>query len=114
VPDDDPPGRAPISAIDQRALDRLRDRLERYGVLPHEYAILDGRPDALVLEQAPDGAGWQLRYWDPDRGPQSTARIYRNAVDAAKVMLGELLYRNEFDDARERYRARRAESAPAG
>ncbi|MPZ86327.1 MAG: hypothetical protein GEV28_40545 [Actinophytocola sp.] len=95
-----------ISPLDQRAIDRLRERLEHYGVLPVEYGILAPEPDALVLEQVP-GGGWQVRFWDASRGPGRDGKVFEHAVDAAKVLLATLLWSTDLDDSRARYRASR-------
>ena len=101
---EDAHSRAGITPVEQRVLDRLRDRLEHHGVLPVEYGILEPKPDALVLERSPAG-GWQIRYWDPNRGPSGRPPSFPHVVDAAKALLAELLWRPDLDDARARYRA---------
>ena len=89
-----------ISAADQRALDRLRQRLEHHGVRAEEYGIVSPKPDALVIEPAPGPAGWQVQFWDASRGPHGRPKVYEHAVDAAKVLLAELLWRDDLDAVR--------------
>jgi hypothetical protein len=89
-----------ISDADQRALDRLRRRLEHYGVRPEEYGIVSPKPDALVIEPAPEPVGWQVQFWDASRGPHGRPKVYDHAVDAAKVLLAELLWRDDLDAVR--------------
>jgi hypothetical protein len=96
--------RAGITPAEERVLDRLRQRLTHHGVLPVEYGILEPKPDALVLERV-RGGGWQIRYWDANRGPGGHPRPFPHAVDAAKALLAELLWRTDLDHARARYRA---------
>jgi hypothetical protein len=96
--------RAGLTPAEVRVLDRLRQRLEHHGVLPVEYGILEPKPDALVLERVRGGA-WQIRYWDGNRGPGGRPRPFPHAVDAAKALLAELLWRTDLDDARARHRA---------
>jgi hypothetical protein len=115
----DPPASRPrvISDGDQRVLERLRERLEHYGVRAEEYGIISPKPDALVIEPAPGPAGWQVRFWDASRGPHGRSRVYDHAVDAAKVLLAELLWRDDRDDVRaggrERPPAAHEPAAPA-
>jgi hypothetical protein len=89
------PGYRPrvISEADRLALEDLRTRLERYGVAPHEYGILDSKPDALVIEPAPDKDGWQLQFWDSDRGPTGRPKVFPDAAGAAGAMLAALRHR---------------------
>ena len=89
-----------ISDADQRALDRLRQRLEYHGVRPEEYGIVSPKVDALVIEPAPGPAGWQVQFWDADRGPTGKPTVFEHAVDAAKVLLAELLWRDDLDATR--------------
>ncbi|WP_433265593.1 TNT domain-containing protein [Actinosynnema sp. CS-041913] len=89
-----------ISEADQRALDHLKNRLDHYGVNEHEYGIVEPKPDAFVLEPAPGQAGWQVQFWDADRGPHGRPRVYEHAVDAAKALLAQLLWRDDLDEAR--------------
>ena len=95
---------AGITSVEERVLERLRQRLEHHGVLPVEYGILEPKLDALVLERAP-GGGWQVRYWDANRGPGGHPRAFPNVVDAAKALLAELLWHSDLDAARDRHRA---------
>ncbi len=97
-----------VTPAEQRVLDRLGERLEHHGVLPAEYGILEPKPDALVLERSPAG-GWQLRYWDANRGPgDHPRRPFPHAVDAAKALLAELLWHSHLDDARAHHRTNTA------
>ncbi|GGP58967.1 TNT domain-containing protein [Saccharothrix coeruleofusca] len=89
-----------VSEADRRALEHLRGRLEHFGVLPAEYGIGEPKPDALVVEPAPGGRGWQVQFWDANRGPQGRPRVYEHAVDAGKALLAELLWRDDMDQAR--------------
>lgn len=89
-----------ISDADQRALDRLRRRLEHHGVRPEEYGIVSPKVGALVIEPAPGPAGWQVQFWDADRGPSGKPTVFEHAVDAAKVLLAELLWRDDLDAVR--------------
>ena len=100
-----------ISEVEQRALDHLRARLEHHGVAPSEYGIVEPRRDVLVLEPAPGPDGWQVQFWDASRGPTGRPRVYQHAVDAAKALLAELLWRDDADEARETRRA--SERGPA-
>ncbi|MFD1151711.1 TNT domain-containing protein [Saccharothrix hoggarensis] len=84
-----------VSEVDQRALDQLKARLDHYGVPESEYGIVEPKPDALVIEPAPGRSGWQVQFWDASRGPHGRPRVYEHAVDAAKVLLAELLWRAE-------------------
>ncbi|GAA0237889.1 hypothetical protein GCM10010492_41220 [Saccharothrix mutabilis subsp. mutabilis] len=95
-----------ITDADRRALDRLKARLDHYGVAEHEYGLVEPRPDALVLEPAPGPSGWQVQFWDADRGPHGRPKVYEHAVDAAKVLLAELLWRDDRDAERAGGRAR--------
>ncbi|GAA1347056.1 glycohydrolase toxin TNT-related protein [Saccharothrix algeriensis] len=89
-----------IGEADQRALEHLKERLDHYGVGEHEYGIVEPKPDALVLEPAPGPTGWQVQFWDAGRGPHGRPRVYEHAVDAAKALLAELLWRSDLDAAR--------------
>lgn len=89
-----------ISEVDQRALDHLKARLDHYGVAEREYGIVEPKPDAFVLEPAPGRSGWQVQFWDADRGPHGRPRVYEHAVDAAKVLLAELLWRSDLTRSR--------------
>ncbi|GAA3842358.1 TNT domain-containing protein [Saccharothrix violaceirubra] len=84
-----------IDESDRRVLEKLRERLVAYGVDENEYGILEPRLDALVVEPAPGPEGWQVQFWDSSRGPQGRPRVYPHAVDAAKVLLAELLWSRE-------------------
>ncbi|KAA2264612.1 DUF4237 domain-containing protein [Solihabitans fulvus] len=100
--------------IDDRergVLDKLRRRLDKFHVRPHEYAILEPKPDAMVLEPVPDGEGWQISYWDPDRGP-SPRGVYPNVGSAATWLLGDLLFQEEEDGTRERFWASQQAADP--
>jgi hypothetical protein len=59
----------------------------------HRYGIVEPKPDAFVIEPAPGPSGWQVQFWDGSRGPHGRPRVYEHAVDAAKVLLAELLWR---------------------
>ncbi|MEU4802033.1 glycohydrolase toxin TNT-related protein [Actinosynnema sp. NPDC023587] len=89
-----------ITDADQRALDHLKARLDHYGVGEGEYGIVEPKPDALVLEPAPGPVGWQVQFWDANRGPHGHPRVYEHAVDAAKALLAQLLWRDDLDAAR--------------
>lgn len=89
-----------ITDVDRRALDQLKARLDHYGVAEHEYGLVEPRPDALVLEPAPGPSGWQVQFWDSSRGPHGRPKVYEHAVDAAKVLLAELLWRDDRDAER--------------
>ncbi|ACU40296.1 TNT domain-containing protein [Actinosynnema mirum] len=89
-----------ISDADQRALEHLRARLDHYGVAPGEYSIVEPKPDALVIEPAPGERGWQVQFWDASRGPQGRPVVHRHAVDAARALLGQLLWDDGQDSAR--------------
>ncbi|XVV03161.1 TNT domain-containing protein [Actinosynnema sp. CA-248983] len=89
-----------ITDVDRRALDQLKARLDHYGVAEHEYGLVEPRPDALVLEPAPGRSGWQVQFWDSSRGPHGRPKVYEHAVDAAKVLLAELLWRDDRDAER--------------
>ena len=98
-----------ISAADQRALDHLKKLLERFHVIPTEYGIVEPVMDAPVIEPAPgDKTGWQIQFWDASRGPTGRPRVYPLAADAARVLLGSLLWDDSRDEARERYWASKA------
>ncbi|MGW4111949.1 TNT domain-containing protein [Actinosynnema sp. NPDC004786] len=86
-----------ITDADRRALDHLKARLDHFGVAESEYGIVEPKPDALVLEPAPGPSGWQVQFWDGSRGPHGRPRVYEHAVDAAKVLLAELLWRADVD-----------------
>ena len=89
-----------ITEVDQRALDHLKERLDHFGVAESEYGIVQPKPDALVIEPAPGPAGWQVQFWDSSRGPHGRPRVYEHAVDAAKVLLAELLWRADLERTR--------------
>ncbi|MFC4950430.1 hypothetical protein [Pseudonocardia sp. GCM10023141] len=56
-----------------------------------------------MIEPAPGSAnGWQVQFWDADRGPSGRPTVFPNAAAAAKVMLGELLWIDRHDAARRR------------
>lgn len=94
-----PPEHRPrvITDVDQRALDHLKARLDHYGVAASAYGIVEPKPDALVIEPVPGRSGWQVQFWDADRGPHGRPRVYEHAVDAAKVLLAELLWQSDLD-----------------
>ncbi|HEY9412617.1 MAG TPA: hypothetical protein VIP77_23785 [Jiangellaceae bacterium] len=94
-----------ISEAEQRVLDHLRDRLDHHGVGPREYGIVEAKPEVLVLEPAPGPDGWQVQFWDLSRGPTGRPTVYRHVADAAKVLLAELLWRDDADEAREARRS---------
>ncbi len=94
-----------VTDVDRRALDQLKARLDHYGVNENEYGIVEPKPDALVVEPAPGPAGWQVQFWDANRGPHGRPRVYEHAVDAAKALLAELLWRDDQDQARGGVRA---------
>ncbi|MEU4742640.1 TNT domain-containing protein [Actinosynnema sp. NPDC023658] len=89
-----------ITDVDQRALDHLKERLDHFGVAESEYGIVEPKPDAFVIEPAPGRSGWQVQFWDASRGPHGRPRVYEHAVDAAKVLLAELLWRADLDGPR--------------
>ncbi|MBB5954982.1 hypothetical protein FHS29_001552 [Saccharothrix tamanrassetensis] len=89
-----------VGEADQRALDHLKARLDHYGVREDEYGIVEPKPDALVLEPAPGQAGWQVQFWDANRGPHGSPKVYQHAVDAAKALLAQLLWQDDRDDLR--------------
>ena len=89
-----------ITEADQRALDHLKERLEHFGVDASEYGIVEPKPDALVIEPAPGRSGWQVQFWDASRGPHGRPRVHEHAVDAAKALLAELLWRADLDRTR--------------
>ncbi|MEV8437076.1 TNT domain-containing protein [Actinosynnema sp. NPDC051121] len=89
-----------ITDADQRALDHLKERLDHFGVDESEYGIVEPKPDAFVIEPAPGPAGWQVQFWDASRGPHGRPRVYEHAVDAAKVLLAELLWRADLERTR--------------
>ncbi|MEJ2854651.1 MULTISPECIES: TNT domain-containing protein [unclassified Saccharothrix] len=89
-----------VTDADRRALEQLKARLDHFGVAEHEYGLVEPRPDALVLEPAPGPSGWQVQFWDSSRGPHGRPRVYEHAVDAAKVLLAELLWRDDRDAER--------------
>ncbi|MCE7000517.1 TNT domain-containing protein [Saccharothrix sp. S26] len=89
-----------ITEADQRALDHLKERLDHFGVAESEYGIVEPKADAFVIEPAPGPSGWQVQFWDADRGPHGRPRVYEHAVDAAKVLLAELLWRADLDRTR--------------
>ncbi|MFD0199447.1 MULTISPECIES: TNT domain-containing protein [Saccharothrix] len=89
-----------ITEADQRALDRLKQRLDHFGVAEHEYGIVEPKPDVFVLEPAPGPSGWQVQFWDSNRGPHGHPRVYEHAVDAAKVLLAEVLWQVDLDRTR--------------
>ncbi|WP_158844596.1 TNT domain-containing protein [Saccharothrix deserti] len=89
-----------IPEADQHALDQLKARLDHYGVPESQYGIVEPKPDAFVIEPAPGRSGWQVQFWDASRGPHGRPRVYEHAVDAAKVLLAELLWRADLDQAR--------------
>jgi hypothetical protein len=89
-----------ITDADQRALDHLKERLDHFGVDESEYGIVEPKPDAFVIEPAPGPAGWQVQFWDASRGPHGRPRVYEHAVDAAKVLLAELLWRADPERTR--------------
>lgn len=89
-----------ITEVDRRALDHLKERLDHFGVDASEYGIVEPKPDAFVLEPAPGRSGWQVQFWDASRGPHGRPRVYEHAVDAAKVLLAELLWRADLDRTR--------------
>ncbi|RKT57636.1 TNT domain-containing protein [Saccharothrix australiensis] len=94
-----------ITEDERRVLDRLKARLDHYGVNEHEYGIVEPKPDALVLEPAPGPAGWQVQFWDAGRGPHGRPPVHEHVVDAAKSLLAELLWRDDLDAARAANRA---------
>lgn len=100
-----------ISEAEQRVLDHLRRRLDHHGVAPSEYGIVEAKPEVLVLEPAPGPHGWQVQFWDLSRGPTGRPTVYRHVADAAKVLLAELLWRDDADEAREARRS--SEHGPA-
>ncbi|MEU5691213.1 TNT domain-containing protein [Actinosynnema sp. NPDC020468] len=89
-----------ITDADRRALEKLRERLEYYGVGEDEYGIVEPKRDALVVEPAPGREGWQVQFWDGDRGPTGHPTVFTNAADAAKVLLADLLWRDDLDQVR--------------
>lgn len=89
-----------VTDADRRALEQLKARLDHFGVGEHEYGIVEPKPDALVIEPAPGPSGWQVQFWDAGRGPSGRPRVYEHAVDAAKVLLAELLWRADLDQVR--------------
>ncbi|MBY8847887.1 TNT domain-containing protein [Saccharothrix sp. MB29] len=89
-----------ITDAERRVLEHLKERLDHYGVAETEYGIVEPRLDALVLEPAPGPSGWQVQFWDGSRGPHGRPRVHEHAVDAAKVLLAELLWRSDLDEAR--------------
>ncbi|MFD9734109.1 TNT domain-containing protein [Umezawaea sp. NPDC059074] len=90
-----------IAEHDRQALAQLQERLTRFGVAPGEYGIVEPKLDALVIEPAPGTeSGWQLQFWDSGRGPTGRPTVFPNAANAAKVMLGTLLWSPEQDAAR--------------
>jgi hypothetical protein len=88
LPDHQPPV---ITERDRAILEKLRERLERFGVAPHEYGILEAKPDAVVIEPVPDGDGWQFSFWDSGRGPSGRSATFPNVLAASEAMLGNLL-----------------------
>ncbi|MFI9007331.1 TNT domain-containing protein [Actinosynnema sp. NPDC053489] len=86
-----------ITEADQRALEHLGQRLRHFGVPESEYGIVEPKPDAFVVEPAPGPSGWQVQFWDASRGPHGHPRVYEHAVDAAKVLLAELLWNADLD-----------------
>jgi hypothetical protein len=94
-----PPEHRPrvITDVDQRALDHLKVRLDHFGVAASAYGIVEPKPGALVIEPAPGRSGWQVQFWDADRGPHGRPRVYEHAVDAAKVLLAELLWQADVN-----------------
>ena len=98
-----------IAEHDRQSLAQLQDRLNRFGVAPHEYGIVEPKLDALVIEPAPGTEnGWQLQYWDANRGPSGRPAVFPNAAAAAQTLLGTLLWSPERDAAR----AQQAAPAP--
>ncbi len=98
-----------IAEHDRRSLAQLQERLNRFGVAPHEYGIVEPRLDAVVIEPAPGTeSGWQLQFWDANRGPSGRPTVFPNAAAAGKALLGTLLWSPEQDAAR----AQQAPAAP--
>ncbi|QFZ23371.1 TNT domain-containing protein [Saccharothrix syringae] len=89
-----------ITEADRRALEQLKARLDHFGVGEDEYGIVEPKPDALVIEPAPGPSGWQVQFWDGSRGPHGRPRVHEHAVDAAKALLAELLWRPDLDGVR--------------
>ncbi|WP_367135036.1 TNT domain-containing protein [Saccharothrix sp. HUAS TT1] len=89
-----------VTEADERALDRLKALLDHFGVPESAYGIAEPKPDAFVIEPAPGRSGWQVQFWDADRGPHGRPRVYEHAVDAAKVLLAELLWQVDPDRTR--------------
>lgn len=81
-----------ITDAERHVLDRLRERLEHFGVPAHQYGILERKIDADVLEPEPDGTGWQINYWEAGRGPGEHPAVFRTVSAAAFHLLGDLLY----------------------
>lgn len=102
-----------IAEHDRRALEHLQERLNRYGVAPHEYGIVEPKMDALVIEPAPGTEhGWQVQFWDANRGPTGRPTVYNNAANAGRSLLGTLLWDSEKDAARAQHTAPRGPAAP--
>jgi hypothetical protein len=103
-----------ITAKDRQALDRLKVLLDRYHVMPTEYGIVEPVMDALVIEPAPGTKdGWQVQFWDANRGPTGRPTVYPLAAYAAQSLLSSLLWDDSNDEARERYWATKGAPAPA-
>jgi hypothetical protein len=103
-----------IAEHDQRSLAQLQERLNRFGVAPTEYGIVEPKLDALVIEPAPGTeSGWQIQFWDANRGPSGRPTVFPNAAAAAQTMLGSLLWSPERDAARAQRVAPQAPAAPA-
>ncbi|MBW4716081.1 TNT domain-containing protein [Saccharothrix obliqua] len=101
-----------ISDADRHALEHLKNRLDHYGVGEGEYGIVEPKPDALVIEPAPGPSGWQVQFWDADRGPHGRPKVHEHAVDAAKALLAQLLWRDDLDEVRAGGRARAVRPVP--
>ncbi len=70
--------------------------------------------DALVIEPAPGTeSGWQIQFWDENRGPTGRPSVFPNAAAAAKTLLGTLLWSPERDAARAQPAAQAPAAAPA-
>lgn len=100
-----------IAEHDRRALERLKVLLDKYHVMPHEYGIVEPVMDALVIEPAPGSKdGWQVQFWDANRGPTGRPTVFSNAANAARTLLASLLWDDSNDAARERYWAAQAKA----
>ncbi|PRY43690.1 TNT domain-containing protein [Umezawaea tangerina] len=103
-----------IADHDRTSLEQLRARLEHFGVSPAEYGIVEPKVDALVIEPAPGTeSGWQIQFWDENRGPTGRPSVFPNAAAAAKTLLGTLLWSPERDAARAQPAAQAPAAAPA-